>query len=77
MKSLLMLRAERAGNIRAGRTGRLAGAGVTFLAVGGGLAVGAAAAGPVVHLDIVCSGVTLAVAGMVLRGLASPPSHRD
>ena len=77
MKSLLTLRSERSGENRTARAGGLATAGLVFLSVGGALAVGAAAAGPVAHLDVICSGATVALAGMVLRGLASPPLHRD
>ena len=51
---------------------RLVLAGTLFIAVGVLLVAGALVTHPRENLDVLCSGVTFAVAGGVLRGLGSP-----
>ena len=51
---------------------RLAFAGMMFVAVGAALVLGVLLGEPLQNLDVLCAGVTLAVAGMVLRAIASP-----
>ena len=51
---------------------RLALAGISFVTLGAFLVVGVAVAGPLRNVDVLCAGVTLGLAGVVLRSIASP-----
>ena len=75
----LTLAGGKIGPVAAGRNwvAPVALGGVAFIATGGALAVGALLTGPMVHLDVLCSGATLAIAGSVLRALASPADARS
>jgi hypothetical protein len=54
---------------------RLALAGALFIAVGIAVVLAGLALDPRRNADVLCAGVTLAVAGGVLRSIASPADH--
>ena len=56
---------------------RLAVAGRSFVAVGVLIVLGVAVMNPFQNVDVLCAGVTLAVAGGVLCSIASPADRRD
>ena len=51
---------------------RMAFAGASFIATGVALVLGTLAASPLHHVEVLSAGVTLAVAGGVLRSISAP-----